>query len=141
MSFQKIILIFIFAAAVVSCKTKEDSVNSYRVFPLVPMGTAESMEAGRNRPPLVAIDGKVLLKGEMPVPLRSVNLALFKITTDKEEKILDFSSGEQGVFSITRELDKGTYEIRVIDQRYVGSLHIDLEKPLKDISFEIEKKK
>ena len=83
---------------------------------------------GTQRPsPRAGIEGTLLLQGNLPMPLVHVELGLFKQKADGSWEELTRSSTEPGgVFSFTRVLPAGSYEVRILDQRYSGSLPVTL---------------
>jgi 5-hydroxyisourate hydrolase-like protein (transthyretin family) len=98
------------------------------------MGSAQVAQDSIGRAPTVALEGKVVSDGEIPAPLSNVQLGLYRQEKERWKEITRLSSSPDGRFRITQKLISGSYEIRVTDPRYQGSLPVYLEsKPITDL--------
>ena len=114
--------------------------SPYKGEPYAGYGPSSSSNVYLNAP-VSALSGKIYFKAQMPFPVSNVQLRLIKITNNKSENILDFNTNRDGFFEITRPLEKGDYQLLVVDPRYKGDFKIPLnDGPLRDLIFEVEKK-
>jgi 5-hydroxyisourate hydrolase-like protein (transthyretin family) len=83
------------------------------------------------------IAGRVLLSGDVPVPLSKVQMALYKNEAARWREVTRFTTETDGTFSITQKLVSGSYELRILDKRYEGTLPVSLDtSPVRNLVLE-----
>lgn len=87
-----------------------------------------------------AISGTVVLKSEMPQPIANIRLGIFKKKDEEWIQVLGFSTTADGRFHVVKGLEKGQYELRVLDEKYEGSANFNLTEPIENFIFEVTKK-
>lgn len=137
--------LFFLLFLIVGCSSKNKAVNEPPTPPLLPMAPLYSPGVAQDaisRAPTSAIQGNLVLKGDIPTPLIHVQLGLYKKQNDAWTEITRFNSETDGHFSVTQKLTRGHYELRVLDPRYSAVLPVTLEKdPVRGLIVEAEKKK
>ncbi|MBC7370037.1 MAG: hypothetical protein H7326_00630 [Bdellovibrionaceae bacterium] len=150
------IFAFAFAFVLASCRIKEKAINhDYDVY--IPVGmqtggqpidankpsgfdiTNQAMGQASNS----AIEGKVLLNGDIPLPLSRVELSLFrKNETNQWIELTRISTGSEGEFRFTQRLTRGDYELRIADKSYQGVLGVSLtDRPARGLILQVSRKK
>jgi 5-hydroxyisourate hydrolase-like protein (transthyretin family) len=120
-----------------SCTSKEKAVNdspTLVILPMAPMGSNQMVQDSIGRAPTYALEGKVLLQGEVPAPLSNVQVGLFRKQKNKWSEVARISTEPGGTFGFSRRLSAGSCEIRVLGQKYRGQLAVNLDKePLSEL--------
>jgi 5-hydroxyisourate hydrolase-like protein (transthyretin family) len=148
----KISIAFLALLILNSCRGK--SVNSdYDAY--IPVGPAagapsndvnipapnEIITSTIGRPSNVAIDGKIMAPGEIPVPLSHIEVGLYRNDKETWREVTRLTTETDGSFRITQKLADGHYELRVLDKRYSGiqALHLN-GKPIRGLMIAVTKK-
>ncbi len=120
-----------------ACSSNEKAVNdppTLPILPMAPMGSNQTVQDAIGQAPTFALEGKVLLQNGVPAPLNNVQVGLYKRQKDKWNEVARISTESGGSFGFSRKLSSGTYEIRVLDSKYRGSLTVSLDKePLREL--------
>lgn len=115
---------------ILACSSKNKAVNDIPqpiVLPMAPLGSTEMVQAAIGRTPTDAIEGRLVLQGDLPTPLSNIQIGLYKKSTGSWTELAKLSSGAGGVFAFTQKLSSGTYEVRVLDKTYEGVLRVVLD--------------
>lgn len=102
-----------------------------------PQTANQQIQDAISRSPSGAIEGRVQLDADLPIPLSGVLLGLYN-SQGKEISLL--TTDTDGSFRITQKLRRGKYELRILDRRYHGQMAVDLEdQPVKNLVFLVNK--
>jgi len=113
------------------CSSKNKAVNDPPSLPLLPMAPLQSPEVVQDsigRAPTSALQGKLILQGDLPTPLAHIQLGLYKKQNDTWSEVTRLTSETDGSFAVTQKLTHGHYELRVLNPRYKGTLPVTLDK-------------
>jgi 5-hydroxyisourate hydrolase-like protein (transthyretin family) len=131
------VLFAVVVLSLVACSSKEKAVNEPASLPLLPSPRTEDLQTAQDsigRSTTSALEGKVLLQGQMPTPLANTEVGLYKKIQGKWIEITKFSTETDGSFKITQKLTRGSYELRILDKKYHGGLPVNLEStPQRDL--------
>ena len=69
------------------------------------------------------VNGTVVLKtGNLPIPLRHINLALFK----KDTKVQETRTDSSGKFAFAANLTNGSYQLKIKSKKYSGKITFEI---------------
>ena len=149
---MKKIMLTLALVANAGCISKGKGVNSeYSIYPSppAPVGnihgpdSADLLAQGQSMASRSAIEGKVLLMGDIPLPLSRVNLALYRKVFSPERwiEVTRITSSNDGGFRITQKLNPGEYELRTDDARFQGIQSVTLQdSPVHNVFVQVTRK-
>ncbi len=135
---QKYIFLALIFSILGACYSTDKAVNSRSTLPVYPMGNVadiQGTQAAMSQSSQSAIEGKVFLRNDVPTPIKNLQIALLKKLPDQKWiEISRLSTEGDGSFRFTQKLGSGVYEIKIVDNRYLGSLKVTLEEsPMRDL--------
>lgn len=146
------LLFILLGLTLVHCRTKPYTVNAPAgpgyAYPITassdghhvraePGVVNESMHAALLSPARAGIGGVLMLQGEMPLPLSGIRLKLFVDKNGQWQELSELQTERGGHFAFTRELEPGSYRLKVEDSRYRGEWPVTLgSQPLTSLILE-----
>jgi hypothetical protein len=149
------------AVTITACSTHPGAVNNQiylpvPLAPVAPVGTAASttntgsssdypptlataLSSSASNPPITALSGRVFVNGQIPTPAAHITFALYINVNDGWKKVSDFTTNSDGTFNITQSLERGKYEMRSLDKKFVGKMPITLDRQIRDLTVILEK--